>query len=310
MWGIGARTKRLFRQLKRPPISLAGTQHPNQKFDAFARGGPITIQRHPIFSRNDVFFAMGSCFAEEIRLALTNRQIACVPRYREILFDPATAVVDTLPDREHMNFYNTFTVRLQIEQALGLWSQCQDDYWTVRKAGSWGATSFQDPYRRLILAKSPEVLAEVVPEVNGAVRRGFEAATAFIFTFGMTEVFINKASGKAAAQKPLYKGGGGNAETSLHVSTFAENLANVLGIIDVIRARKRDVPIVMTVSPVALSRTFQDADVVTVNTESKSILRAVLGQASRDAAGRDLSCRHTNLSPPAVMVHMRVMAPT
>ena len=63
---------------------------------------------------------MGSCFAEEIRVALTNRQIACVPRYREISFDPARAVVDTLPEREHMNFYNTFTVRLQIEQALGL----------------------------------------------------------------------------------------------------------------------------------------------------------------------------------------------
>jgi hypothetical protein len=114
------------------------------------------------------------------------------------------------------------------------------------------------------------------------MREGFEAATAFVFTFGMTEVFVNRQSGKVSAQKPLYFGGGGKTETTMHVSTFEENLQNVRAIVDLIRDRKRQAPIFLTVSPVSLSRTFQDEDVVTVNSESKSILRTVLGQVCRE----------------------------
>jgi hypothetical protein len=72
-------------------------------------------------------------------------------------------------------------------------------------------------------------------------------------------------------------------ETTIHVSTFQENFDNVCAIVDLIRSRKPAAPIVLTVSPVALERTFQEGcDIVTVNTESKSILRAVLGQVSRE----------------------------
>jgi hypothetical protein len=39
--------------------------------------------------------------------------------------------------------------------------------------------------------------------------------------------------------------------------------------------------VIITVSPVALSRTFSDSDVITANTESNSILRAVAGALSR-----------------------------
>lgn len=35
-------------------------------------------------------------------------------------------------------------------------------------------------------------------------------------------------------------------------------------------------------SPVALSRTFSESDVITANTESKSILRAVAGELRRE----------------------------
>jgi GSCFA family len=284
---IARTVKRAVRRLIAPShiVRLTASDRANAKFAEFAKGGAITIRRQPVFSRSDVFFTMGSCFAEEIRNALTNRRIACVPRYRDIIFDPATAKVDTLPDREHMNFYNTFTVRLQIEQLLGLWQQPSDDFWTVKRTKKlrWGTTGYQDPYRRLTFAQTPQLLAVTVAEINRAMREGFEAATAFIFTFGMTEVFINRASGKVAAQKPLYGGGGGEMETTLHASTFQENLDNVLATIDLVRSRKPKAPIVLTVSPVALERTFQEGcDIVTVNTESKSILRAVLGQVSRE----------------------------
>ena len=284
--GVGRGLKRAVHRLIQPSrstIRLKASDRPNTKFAEFASGGAITIKRQPVFSRSDVFFTMGSCFAEEIRIALTQRGIACTPRYRDIVFDPATAMVDSLPEREHMNFYNTFTVRLQLEQMLGMWEQAADDYWIVKRAKApWGPAGYQDPYRRLIMAKTPEVLAATVASVNRTIREGMEAATAFIFTFGMTEVFINRKSSKVAAQKPAYAGGGGEKETALHVSSYQENLENVLAVVDLVRNSKPLAPIVLTVSPVSLSRTFQDSDVVTVNTESKSILRAVLGQVSRE----------------------------
>jgi hypothetical protein len=285
-WGIGRTIKRTVRRLtaQKHIVRLKASDRINTRFAEFAKDGVITIKRHPVFSRSDVFFAMGSCFAEEIRIALTKRQISCVPHYRDIKFDPAVVKVDTLPHREHMNFYNTFTVRLQMEQMLGLWDQPPDDYWTIKRARNlpWGTSGFQDPYRRLTYAKTPELLASTVASINRAMRGGLDQATAFIFTFGMTEVFINRKSGKIAAQKPLYAGGGGEQETTMHVSTFKENLDNVLVTIDLIRARKPHAPIVLTVSPVSLQRTFQDCDVVTANTESKAILRAVLGQVARE----------------------------
>jgi len=286
---IKAEWKRFLRRNGVPPvITLKSSGAPAAKFDHYVRSDQITFPRRSIFTSDDIFFAMGSCFAEEIRIALTAKGIDCVPRYRNISFDPNEAAVDELPDREHMNFYNSFTVRQQLEQILGLWEQPKDDWWKInirQNVPPWGAECYQDPYRRLILAKSPEALRSVVDKVNAEIRSGFDAATAFIFTFGMTEVFVNRTTGKVTAQKPLYKGAGGEAETTMHVSTFAENYENVSQIVQMIRERKPDAPIILTVSPVPLARTFQDADVVTVNTESKSILRAVLGQVCREHSG-------------------------
>lgn len=269
-----------------PRITLSAADSANSRFDRFRESRRISLKRNPIFGRDDTFFTIGSCFAEEIRIALTRSRIACLPTYRNIKFDPEVAVVDELPRREHMNFYNTFTVRLQFEQMLGLWDQPADDYWTISRAKKslvpWSEpVAYQDPYRRLILAKSPDHLRAIIDSMNATMLDGFNRSSAFILTYGMTEVFLNKATGKAASQKPAYLGGGGVEETVFHRSTFEENLDNVLSTIDMIQSRKPGRPIVMSVSPVPLARTFSSDDVITANMESKSLLRAVLGVASR-----------------------------
>jgi hypothetical protein len=87
-------------------------------------------------SRDDRFFLMGSCFAEDIRHALSRElgegQVG--PDYRRIVFDPALAQVDGLPDHNHMNTYNAFSVLQQMELILGLWSPDPDDWWQVGEA--------------------------------------------------------------------------------------------------------------------------------------------------------------------------------
>jgi hypothetical protein len=63
-----------------------------------------------------------------------------------------------------------------------------------------------------------------------------------------------------------------------HSSTFAENYLNVITTIDRILKVYPQKRIVLTVSPVALSRTYTKKDVVVANMISKSTLRAVVAQ--------------------------------
>lgn len=269
-------------------IRLVGAKRPNDKHSHFVETRAVTIRQKPLFSREDRIFAIGSCFAEEIRKALTKIGWECLPDYKRIVFDPSKDVVDTLPEREHMNFYNSFTVRTQLEQICGIWEQDPQDYWTVRRISREvvpfaARPVFQDPYRRSTFSDTPEGLQRLVDQIVAEMRRSFHEATGFVFTFGMTEIFVNRFSGKVACQKPAYAGGGGMAETYRHDSTFEENLENLRAIVQLIRKHKGDnIPIIMSVSPVPLARTFSDNDVVTTNGEGKAILRAAIGQVARE----------------------------
>lgn len=272
------------------PLRIMATERANDRYRRFAEGRTITVPRHGVIHPGDVIFTMGSCFAAEIRGALGSHGWKCVPAYNTIAFDPAEALIDTLPDQEHLNYYNTFTMRAQFEESLGLLTHDEDDFWTIgqvaRPVRRWEETpNFQDPYRRLVVARSPRKLAELVRRINAKIGEGIAAADAFVFTLGMTEVFRSKRNGRVVCQKPAYAGGGGEMETERHESSFAENLSNMEAIIAMIRRTKPDAPIFISVSPVALERTFSDLDIVTKSIEGKATLRAVAGQLAREHAG-------------------------
>jgi hypothetical protein len=74
--------------------------------------------------RSDRFFLMGSCFAEEIRVALTEGLGAdhVLPDLSTLVFDPARAQADELPGRNNLNTYNAFSVLQEIERIRGLWA--------------------------------------------------------------------------------------------------------------------------------------------------------------------------------------------
>ncbi len=71
--------------------------------------------------------------------------------------------------------------------------------------------SYQDPYLRLVVARTPGELRESVDAVDRAIEAGVREASAFLFTFGMTEVFRNAESRKIVNQKPGYAGSDGGA---------------------------------------------------------------------------------------------------
>ena len=253
------------------PARVARKTNPSWK--RFMANRSVTFMPNPMVQRSDRFFVMGSCFAEEIRLALTKDIGAghVVPDYRAVIFDAAHAQADELPGRNHMNTYNAFSVLQEIERILGLWTPDPDDYWTIGE-------KLQCPYRRLVLADSVPVYAALCAGLDTALRDGFAAADHFIFTFGMTEIFVNNRSGKVASQKPGYGMAGGATETTYHRATFAENFAVISRLVDLITSAKPQAKIFMTVSPVPLKTTFSGEDIFAANTLSKATLRTVLAE--------------------------------
>ncbi|WP_192933759.1 GSCFA domain-containing protein [Sinorhizobium meliloti] len=258
-------------------VELKVSDRKNPRYSVFNDTKTITIQREPLLNSNDRIFLMGSCFAEEIRIALSKRHVTCLPDFTTLNI-PVDAKIDELPERQHMNFYNTFTVLQEVEKILGIWQQNPDDYWTL---GHGSPFRFQDPYRRLVMANDVVDLRSITHDIDGAMSKSFNAASAFIFTFGMAEVFRDKRTGRVVSQKPAYFGDGGLNETIMHQSSFAENLENIRRLFDLINAHKPGCPIFVTVSPVPLQRTFSSEDVYIASFEGKCVLRAALGEATR-----------------------------
>jgi hypothetical protein len=274
----------LRRNRLKPARSASLTAVPHTKWADFLRDRRVSLPPRPLFDRRDTFFTIGSCFAEEIRNALAGRGVTCLPDYRSIVFDRARARIDNLPDREHMNYYNTFSIRQEIERAAGLWTQDESDIWTIgrralAKTAFAGGTAFQDPYRRLTVGASPSDLHSVLASVNTVMAEGMKSASAVIMTLGLTEVFVKKDNGLVANRFPGYGRGGGESQTAFHASTFAENLDNVERSIGLLKQLNPTVKIVITVSPVPLARTFSGHDVYVANTQSKSILVAAAQEA-------------------------------
>jgi hypothetical protein len=254
----------------------------NPRWSSHFASKMFTVARSPIFGPGDIIYTIGSCFAERIRIALTAEGLQVGPFVGDVPMAPDDYRIDSLPARQHMNYYNSFTIRQELERHVGLWRQAEDDYW-VHKDKFWGgANMYQDPYRRAVFGRTPELLMKAVRHLDLAIDKSIPKATVFFITLGMAEFFRNKRTGLIACQKPGYAGGAGADETEFQMSTYEENYHNMKAVVEILTALIPGVKIVTTVSPVGLARTFGADDILTANTEGKSILRAVLGQLARN----------------------------
>nr|WP_298102960.1 GSCFA domain-containing protein [uncultured Shinella sp.] len=253
----------------------------NPRWSSYFQNKLLTVTRKPIFSSDDIVFAMGSCFAERIRVALTAEGINVGPPMQDIPMAHDRYRIDRLPGRPHSDYFNTFTIRQEFERHIGEFPRDPEDYWRAKDPYWGGDVAYQDPYRRLILARTPQDLLTANELVDAAIDRGIREASVFFLTMGMAEVFINKLTGKVACQKPGYSGGAGEDETEFYMSSYEENVENMSRVVEIINSINPNARIVVTVSPVGLARTFGENDILVANTEGKSILRAALGAVAR-----------------------------
>ena len=252
----------------------------NDRWRQFFEKRALSLAIEPFIASNERVFTMGSCFAREIRFALAELGVLVSPRFETVRLNMAEQRVDRLPEEQHLNYYNTFTIRQEFERFAGIWRQSDDDYWSVKRNLFGRSVSYQDPYKRLTFGADPEKLLSAVSQVNSVIDSGISNASIFFFTFGMAEVFKKKDNGLIAGQKPAYLGGGGSTELDFHAIRFVDNYENLEQIRAIIKANNPNARLVVTVSPVPLERTFSGNDIVVANMAGKSMLRACLEEFS------------------------------
>lgn len=250
------------------------------------REGVLRQPRDELISVDTPIFMIGSCFANEIAAFLVRNDVG--------VLNP-TLPADSLPlffersreksswgewdGRSNLQYYNTFSIRQEIERAAGMWSSDGDDVWEVTLSGQ---TLFQCPYRRRIFCRGKGDLQELTKIIDGRVRQGLMESSIVIITLGLTEVWRKTNDGRIACCEPGYCKSGGHAETEFMASTYSQNYENVAATLRCLREHFGPRRVVLTVSPVRLGRTFRDLDVVLANMESKSILRAVAGRITAE----------------------------
>ncbi|HET6371878.1 MAG TPA: GSCFA domain-containing protein [Candidatus Polarisedimenticolia bacterium] len=270
--------------LRRRPRTAAYAETLHERWDAFMQSGrQLSLRKVPLIRPDSKIFCMGSCFALEVKSALSARGYAVHPSENSVEV-PQPGAEPFRPTGRQLVYYNTFTMLQEFEKAWGLWSQDRDDVWVVRKerAGRDTVSRFQDPYRRRVFSETKEGLHNIIGAFDDVIKKGILESNVYIFTLGLTEVWKKKEGSRYVCAEPGYGGGGGHGDTMFVQSGFPDNYANVKRLVELIHAKSPSRHIVLTVSPVPLGRTFSGNDIFAANTESKAVLRAVAGQIVRE----------------------------
>jgi len=219
----------------------------------------------------------GSCFAQHIGQAL---------RRRGFNWHISETAPDSLSAQSKKNFnyeifssrtgniYTTSLLKQWTEWALGE-SNPPEEYWT--KDGR-----FYDPFRPAIEPEGFASLEEMLASRAHALacfRDSFENVNVFVFTLGLTELWMNKAKGYEYPMCPGTVAGEFDPENhvfeNMTVNTVRENLVAAIKLMRSVNPRLR---FILTVSPVPLTASASGKHVLVATMQSKSILRAAAGQ--------------------------------
>lgn len=236
---------------------------------------PVVAGR-PLIGRTDPVMTAGSCFAQHIARSLKADGCTCLVT-EEPDADERAQGVEPIYTARYGNIYSTLQMLQLFERAYGLRTPA-DRGW-LRPDGRW-----VDPFRPnefpAGFADREAVAAEQVRHL-AAVRRGLETCSVFVFTLGLTEIWVCEQDGAAV---PLAPGvvaapvdGLDYRFRNLTPDAVAGALETFIGYLVEVNPA---VQVVLTVSPVPLSATFDRAHVVTATSYSKAVLRVAAQQVA------------------------------
>ena len=220
----------------------------------------------------------GSCFAQRISRLIVESGLDY--RYYEQahpLLPPQEAAshgYGTFSCR-YGNIYTTRQLLQLVKEALGITPQ-------VNQVAQAAAGHYLDLLRPAIVASGFESVDEAVADRAWhlqCVARMLADCDVFIFTLGLTETWVDAASGQVFGSHPsvVTQRASPLALQAINLDYIAcyNDLVEVFNLVRGINAKVR---FILTVSPVALAATHQPQNVLVATSYSKAVLRAVAGR--------------------------------
>lgn len=228
----------------------------------------------------------GSCFAQHVGRALRGAGVQVIDA------EPAPDFVSDDVARDHG--YRLFSARHGNIYTAAHLAQLGHEVWQGFRPADpvWSlGDRFVDAQRPAVeplgLATPDEVLWHRTRHL-AALRRAWESADVFVFTFGLTETFLHRATGTVYPVAPGVLGG--SYDPDLHVFhnfALSETVAAFEDFAVLARAANPGLRFLVTVSPVPLAATASGEHVEVATVRSKSILRAACDEIVAGDEGAD-----------------------
>lgn len=239
------------------------------------RDGVVDIHHEPKFTmpRSTAIFAIGSCFARNIELALMRQQFrvtsAELALPREAYGGATASTV--------MTKFNTPSMLAEIQQVFDNRVLPDDGLIELQEGQFWSPQLHR--VNILPRAQALEVKAATTENV-----RKIAESDLVVITLGLTEYWFDKECEIPLNGAPAdWRHAKRTNRFEFRNTDFAQSLADVRELAETIfRVGGPDARIVVTVSPVPLLRTFSNLDVIVANSYSKSTLRAVAHQVAAE----------------------------
>lgn len=220
--------------------------------------------------------AAGSCFAQHISKQFKQRG------YNFLDVEPAPSVMRAELQREYGydlysgRYGNVYSVR----QLLQLFQRAEGSFVPRDRLWQTGERYF-DPFRPSVEPGGFVSAAEAERDIAyhlSCVARMLAETDLFVFTFGLTEAWIDTADGTVFPTCPGTVAGTFDPQRHrFHNFTYPEVLADAEAFIALARQKNPRIKFLFTVSPVPLTATASGNHVLAASVYSKSVLRAVCG---------------------------------
>lgn len=223
--------------------------------------------------KNDKIVTAGSCFAQHIARHLSStgfRYLVTETAHPIIKSDEAERFNYGVFSARYGNIYTSRQFLQLLHRAYGIF-QPLDDVWHNKEG------QLVDPFRPQIqpggFATEYELQADRQQHF-AAVRKAVEELDVFVFTLGLTEVWLNRADGAAYPLCPGVAGGAFDArQHEFSNLTVDQVVADMNAAIAFFQEKNPGCRFILTVSPVPLIATIEDRSVLVSTTYSKAVLR-------------------------------------
>jgi hypothetical protein len=228
-------------------------------------------------TRADRIATAGSCFAQHISRILRTRQFNVLdmePAPPQMPSESHAVFGYGLYSARYGNIYSARQLRQLAEEAFGLRSndavwEREGRYYDALRPGVEpdGLTSVEE-----VIAHRSQHLA--------AVRKLVRSTDVFVFTFGLTEAWVDRVTGTVFPVAPGIVAGHYDPDRmAFHNFSFEEVKEDFIAFQELVRRNSdaASVRFLVTVSPVPLTATASSSHVLPATVYSKAVLRAVAG---------------------------------